>query len=107
MFSVWTRYSLGVRQSSAQWGLWWLRKDAGRADGIQRVSAAHAASDHPVNEIEGALALQGAVGFGVVDARALAGLWAGVQQLPVRASCSVGEPSMPEPAQWGLRGCFT
>ena len=70
----------------------------GEADGLERVEAAHAARDHPVDELKGAQAFAGGpAGLGV-DPQALAGRGAGVQQSHAQAPCSFGEPSMPEPA---------
>ena len=70
----------------------------GQADGLQRVALEHALGGHLVDEIEDALALPGGLGRGLVHARALARMGAGVQQSHVQAPCSLGEPSMPEPA---------
>ena len=66
--------------------------------GVQRVTAAHAAADHLVDEFEGARALFGDSGGVGVDLRALAGRGAGVQQFHARVRCSLVEPSMPEQA---------
>ena len=71
---------------------------SGQADGLERVEAAHAARDHLVDEFEGAQAFGSGPGSLGVDPQALAGRGAGVQQSHVQAPCSVGEPSMPEPA---------
>ena len=71
---------------------------SGQADGLECVEAAHAAGDHPVDELEGAQALFSGAGGLRVDGQALAGRGAGVQQSHAQAPCSVGEPSMPEPA---------
>ena len=70
----------------------------GQADRLERIEAAHAAADHLVDEFEGAQAPFGGAGGLGVDGQALAGRGAGVQQSHVQAPCSLGEPSMPEPA---------